>query len=50
MLMKIEEKCINAIRCLAIDALEAASPQGWCEWVGDQGKVIRISEFGSSAP
>jgi transketolase len=31
-------------------AVEAASPQGWCEWVGDQGKVIGISEFGSSAP
>jgi predicted NBD/HSP70 family sugar kinase len=22
----------------------------WCEWVGDQGKVIGISEFGASAP
>ena len=31
-------------------AVEAASPQGWCEWVGDQGKVIGISEFGTSAP
>jgi transketolase len=31
-------------------AVEAASPQGWCEWVGDYGKVIGISEFGSSAP
>ncbi len=31
-------------------AVEAASPQGWCEWVGDQGKVIGISEFGASAP
>lgn len=31
-------------------AVEAASPQGWCEWVGDQGKVIGISKFGSSAP
>jgi transketolase len=31
-------------------AVEAGSPQGWCEWVGDHGKVIGISEFGSSAP
>ena len=31
-------------------AVEAASLQGWCEWVGDHGKVIGISEFGSSAP
>ena len=31
-------------------AMEAASPQGWCEWVGDQGKVIGISKFGASAP
>ena len=31
-------------------AVEAASPQGWCEWVGDQGKVIGISKFGASAP
>jgi transketolase len=31
-------------------AVEAASPQGWGEWVGDQGKVIGISKFGSSAP
>jgi len=31
-------------------AVEAASPQGWCEWVGDQGKVIGISKFGTSAP
>jgi transketolase len=31
-------------------AVEAASPQGWLEWVGDEGKVIGISEFGSSAP
>ncbi len=31
-------------------AVEAASPQGWCEWVGDEGKVIAISKFGTSAP
>jgi transketolase len=31
-------------------AVEAGSPQGWCEWVGDQGKIIGISEFGTSAP
>jgi transketolase len=31
-------------------AVEAASPQGWREWVGDQGGVIGISTFGASAP
>ena len=31
-------------------SLEAASPQGWLEWVGDEGKVIGINGFGSSAP
>jgi len=31
-------------------AIEAASPQGWCEWVGDSGKVIGIPKFGTSAP
>jgi len=31
-------------------AIEAASPQGWSEWVGDEGKVIAIDRFGVSAP
>ncbi len=31
-------------------AVEAASPQGWLEWVGDAGQVIGISTFGTSAP
>jgi transketolase len=31
-------------------SVEAASPQGWCEWVGDSGKVIGIPNFGTSAP
>ena len=31
-------------------AVEAAASQGWCEWVGDQGKVIGINRFGTSAP
>jgi len=31
-------------------AVEAASPQGWGEWVGDAGKVIGINHFGTSAP
>ncbi len=31
-------------------AIEAAFPQGWCEWVGDSGKVIGIPKFGTSAP
>lgn len=31
-------------------AVEAGSPQGWEEWVGEKGRVIGISHFGSSAP
>ena len=31
-------------------ALEAGSPQGWCEWIGDHGTVIGITKFGASAP
>ena len=31
-------------------AVEAGSPQGWCEWVGDGGDVIGITKFGASAP
>ena len=31
-------------------AVEAASPQGWCEWVGDAGAVIGMTRFGASAP
>ncbi|HEY3371401.1 MAG TPA: transketolase [Prolixibacteraceae bacterium] len=31
-------------------AVEAAAPQGWCEWVGDQGQIIGITHFGTSAP
>ncbi|HKK14021.1 MAG TPA: transketolase C-terminal domain-containing protein, partial [Gammaproteobacteria bacterium] len=31
-------------------AVEAGSPQGWCEWVGDAGRVIGITRFGASAP
>ncbi len=31
-------------------AVEAASSQGWREWVGDEGKVIAIDRFGASAP
>jgi len=30
--------------------VEAGSPQGWREWVGDQGDVIGITRFGASAP
>jgi len=31
-------------------AVEAASPFGWHEWVGDEGKIIGIDSFGESAP
>lgn len=31
-------------------AVEAASPLGWREWVGEDGDIIGIAKFGSSAP
>ena len=31
-------------------AVEAGSPMGWGEWVGDRGDVIGITRFGASAP
>ncbi|MBS1683436.1 MAG: transketolase [Bacteroidetes bacterium] len=31
-------------------AIEAGSPQGWEEWVGERGRVVGISKFGASAP
>lgn len=31
-------------------AVEAASPLGWRQWVGDAGDVIGITSFGASAP
>jgi transketolase len=31
-------------------AVEAGTPLGWREWVGDEGDVIGISRFGASAP
>ncbi|MBS1596497.1 MAG: transketolase [Bacteroidetes bacterium] len=31
-------------------AIEAGSPQGWGEWVGEKGRVVGISKFGASAP
>lgn len=31
-------------------SVEAASPQGWLEWVGGAGEVIGIEGFGASAP
>ena len=31
-------------------AVEAASPMGWREYVGEQGDVLGISRFGASAP
>ena len=31
-------------------AVEAGSPQGWRDWVGDAGDIIAIEKFGASAP
>jgi transketolase len=31
-------------------AIEAGSPMGWHEWVGDYGKIIALNHFGASAP
>jgi len=31
-------------------AVEAAAPEGWREWVGDNGSVIGMTQFGASAP
>jgi len=31
-------------------AVEAGSPLGWKNWVGDRGRVIGIKKFGASAP
>ncbi|MCO6477580.1 MAG: transketolase, partial [Phaeodactylibacter sp.] len=31
-------------------AIEAGSPTGWREWIGDEGRVIGIGKFGASAP
>ena len=30
--------------------VEAASPLGWCKYVGDEGLIIGIDRFGASAP
>ena len=31
-------------------AIEAGSPQGWKQWVGDRGDIIGVDRFGASAP
>jgi transketolase len=31
-------------------AIEAGSPMGWREWVGDSGRIIALDRFGASAP
>jgi transketolase len=36
--------------CRARVAVEAASPFGWREWVGDAGEIIGVEGFGASAP
>ncbi len=36
--------------CRARVAVEAASPLGWREWVGDAGEIIGMETFGASGP
>jgi transketolase len=36
--------------CRARVAVEAASPLGWREWVGDAGVILGMETFGASAP
>jgi len=36
--------------CRARVAVEAASPLGWREWVGELGEIIGMDTFGASAP
>jgi transketolase len=36
--------------CRARVAVEAASPQGWDRWVGEDGDVVGMTTFGASAP
>ncbi|HJS96904.1 MAG TPA: transketolase, partial [Solirubrobacteraceae bacterium] len=43
------EKVLPAA-CRARVAVEAASPFGWREWVGDAGEIIGMETFGASAP
>jgi transketolase len=31
-------------------SVEAASPFGWREWIGDRGAIVGIDRFGESAP
>ena len=31
-------------------AVEAAAPEGWHEWVGENGAIIGMTQFGESAP
>jgi transketolase len=31
-------------------SVEAGSPQGWRQWVGDEGDMIAVDHFGASAP
>jgi len=38
------------LSCKSRLAVEAGSTQGWLEWVGDEGDVLGLSTFGSSAP
>jgi transketolase len=36
--------------CRARVAVEAASPFGWREWVGELGSIVGMETFGASAP
>lgn len=48
-----EEEYINSVLPPDIKkrlAVETGASFGWCEWVGDEGKVIGVDKFGASAP
>jgi transketolase len=30
-------------------AIEAGSPQGWCQWLGNDGYMVGVTTFGASA-
>ena len=45
----LDLKCINTIRTLSMDAVQAAN-SGWARYVGATGASIDMTTFGASAP